>query len=37
VAAGDHASAEAIYRRLLESGDADPAVLAEARKAIRSQ
>ena len=37
VAAGDHASAEAMYRRLLESGDADSAVLAEARKAIQTQ
>jgi tetratricopeptide (TPR) repeat protein len=36
VAAGDRLGAEAIYRRLLESDAADPALLAEARKTIRT-
>jgi TolA-binding protein len=36
VAAGDRLAAEAIYRRLLELGETDPALLAEARKAIRA-
>jgi tetratricopeptide (TPR) repeat protein len=35
VAVGNRTLAEAIYRRLLESGDTDPALLAEARKTIR--
>jgi tetratricopeptide (TPR) repeat protein len=34
VAAGNRAYAEAIYQRLLESGTSDPALLAEARRAI---
>jgi len=37
VAAGDRASAEAVYRRLLESGEADPALLSEARTTILSR
>jgi tetratricopeptide (TPR) repeat protein len=35
VAIDDRPAAEAIYRRLLESGDTDPALLADARKTIR--
>ena len=34
VAAGDQPSAAALYRRLVESGETDPALLAEARKMI---
>jgi TolA-binding protein len=34
---GDRASAEAIYRRLLESSDSDPALLAEARRTLRGR
>jgi tetratricopeptide (TPR) repeat protein len=32
---GDRPAAEALYRRLLESSDADPAVLTDARRTIR--
>ena len=35
IAIGDRLGAEAIYRRLLESADTDPAVLTDARKTIR--
>jgi TolA-binding protein len=35
VTMGDRPSAEAIYRRLLETRDTEPALLAEARKALR--
>jgi TolA-binding protein len=34
VAAGDRQSAEALYRRLLESSASEPAILAEARRAL---
>jgi TolA-binding protein len=37
VASGDRVFAETLYRRLAESGDADPALLAEARKALGSK
>ena len=35
VAMGDRLGADAIYRRMLESGDTDPAILTDARKTIR--
>jgi tetratricopeptide (TPR) repeat protein len=35
LALGDPLGAEAIYRRMLESGDTDPGTLADARKTIR--
>ena len=35
VAMGDPLGAEAIYRRMLESGDTDPGILVDARKTIR--
>ena len=35
LALGDPLGAEAIYRRMLESADTDPAALADARKTIR--
>src|SRR5688572_7433650 len=35
LALGDPLGAEAIYRRMLESGDTDPGILADARKTIR--
>jgi tetratricopeptide (TPR) repeat protein len=35
LAVGDPLGAEAIYRRMLESGDTDPGILADARKTIR--
>jgi TolA-binding protein len=37
VTMGDRASAEAIYRRLLERKDTEPALLAEARKVLRGR
>ena len=35
LAVGDPRGAEAIYRRMLESNDTDPGILADARKTIR--